>query len=287
MKPKLRRWNSITVFLLLACVALGRSSPDMKTDVVAGNELKWRSNGITIDGYMDDWASIPPILEDPPDDTEWMNIEKAWITNDSEFLYCRILYSQKTEYLLLWSNITCRLDNGSVYLLSAFASTPDDSGARSQEDTWILDAESLDNPITGGWSFFAQFPKTAKMDDHDTAQNIEFKIPLDVLGHPKFIDLVFWHWDVFRASSTLKHLIFYAKRLPMQTEPMDRAPDSGYVTYLLNESSSSGLPSMTSSSASGELDNLEKTEPTSGFLVTSIIFVLGTILLSYLNQKRR
>jgi hypothetical protein len=253
----------------------------MKSDVVAGNELKGRSNAILIDGYFDDWVAIPPILEDPPDDTEWMNIEKAWLTNDSEFLYFRIFYSQKTEYLLLWSNITCRLDNGSVYLLSAFCSAPDDSGARGQEDTWILDAESLDNPITGGWDFFAQFPKTAKMDDHDTAQNIEFKIPLDVLGHPKFVDLVFWHWDAFRASSALKHLIFYASKLPIQTEPMDRAPDSGYVTYLLNGSSSSG------SSGSAQIGETSETSDSKQTDLPLIPFLLILLSIAYYRSRKR
>ncbi|MFX0116290.1 MAG: hypothetical protein ACFFB3_17200 [Candidatus Hodarchaeota archaeon] len=171
---------------------------------------------IVIDGNVDDWQGIEPILHESFNRTEWINIDKAWITNDAEFLYIRILYDQEDEYNQLWANITCELDDKSYYLLSAFA--PGQVGI-----AWILDENSLNWPITGGEEFFIELPDHAAMDSHDTRRNIEFKIPLNVLGNSDYLILVFWHWDTFRAVD-------------------------GYLTYYMNEDNQQGAQNVSQAS---------------------------------------
>ena len=173
---------------------------------------------------MSDWDAVASLVNDSADDVPGMNLIGAQVSNDTEFLFIRMTYSNAYDFPLLWGNVTLRNQAEDVFVLMAFVSTDG-----SQEDTWVFPGISLNtsqNSKTAAIDDYTQYPQHAKMAADNAS--IEFKVPMIDIDSGNSsnlaeLDFVFWHFDAFQASLHL-----------FQATEEDRAPDSGYVTYFSN-----------------------------------------------------
>jgi len=166
-------------------------------------------NAIVIDGDLTDWQSVSPIVTDNIGDSipaYWPDIVSAYVTHDSENLFLRVDNAEPCWIpAYIWSNVTIRTNDGSLYLIQAFVEEERTvvrlTGATSLTD----DCKDLSPPL------YIYYDRCAMSLDQES---IEFSVPLADLKNPTSIDLVFWTgmriWEHY-----------------------DRAPDTGFVSYAI------------------------------------------------------
>lgn len=235
-------YNSIFVFSFLMFIFLGYLHPTAQSPIT-----------IIIDGDMSEWDAVASLVNDSADDVPGMNLIGAQVSNDTEFLFIRMTYSNAYDFPLLWGNVTVRNQAEDVFVLMAFVSTDG-----SQEDTWVFPGISLNtsqNSKTAAIDDYTQYLQHAKMAADNAS--IEFKVPLGAIDSGNSsnlieLDFVFWHFDAFQASLQL-----------FQATEEDRAPDSGYVTYFSNPKDQVSITTTSDSSS-------ESTDTTTSMTTSAI-----------------
>ncbi len=145
---------------------------------------------ITVDGNINDWVGISPIVTDPQDSL-FGDILDAYVTDNGSYLFFRVdlldLSLLGAQYILN-IDIDVNQDNITDYIISSNSSK-----------ALLLDASNLD------------LIDYCQIGVNNT---VEIAVPLYEIGNPTSVNLV------FSTSAFLNY-------------PLDRAPDTGYVTYVV------------------------------------------------------
>ena len=78
---------------------------------IASNTRVTFKSSIVIDGSFDDWASVPLAFTDPQDSTESLDYKDAYIANDDDFIYMRVVLWAPGEVSDFHNNIFIDADN--------------------------------------------------------------------------------------------------------------------------------------------------------------------------------
>jgi hypothetical protein len=123
--------------------------------------------------------------------------------NDSNYLFFRILFVDsydpsfaRENWTELTINVTCQLENGSSYLITAYVGP-----AWNFTFTGIYKLSSFLDPtsIIGDPVFF---PWSVAMDADATRQNLEFEVPIAHFGFPSSINVIVWHAQTITHNDT-------------------------------------------------------------------------------------
>jgi hypothetical protein len=173
-----------------------------------------KASAFNNNGNFQDWSSISPILTDTFGDKGlFEDLTAASVTNDASNLYFKIDFApwDKGSYPYAYVNVTLRTNDGSLFIILLYASEFDGG-------MFLMNAESLTenckNAIQSIFINYEQDHFSAQFNSQSDYYSLQFSIPLADLGNPTLVDMVFW------TNSFL---------------PLDKAPNSEYVTYSVNE----------------------------------------------------
>jgi hypothetical protein len=175
-----------------------------------GVELLPQSSSIVIDGNMSDWQGVPRLLNDTIGDPGLgLDIDGAYVTNDAEFIYFRVDYVNSSGFQMLWSNVTVRNNEGELFVVMAWWTT-------GSNGVFVGEGVSLTETCASSVLVVDYFNADYVAMSED-GKSIEFKIRLADVNASSYLDGVFW------------------ESIPAGVV-VDKAPDSGYVTYYLGGS---------------------------------------------------
>ena len=246
--------------------------------ILSSNTISTISQGtsIIIDGDLSDWEGLEPVLVDE-ENQYWMDIQTAYISNDTDYLYFRVDYAQALDFPSLFANVTLEIPNGSVYVLFNAIYFENELHSHSA----IFKGSTIDNPYNNETYPFVEY-HTLTAVDLNTNKTIEFAFPLEDMGLQSndTINVIFWHYDNIAACSHLSTKI----QSTSQDFTYRRYPEEGFVSYIINATDRVFNTSNTdSSSSSNDSDNNSET----GISMNISIFALITLGIIVKKKKSK
>ena len=189
--------------------------------VLTCTRVSGQVNVIEIDGDMNDWNGIEPILEeedvifDP-----WFDVQRGYITVNETSLFIKIDYAGRSEeFLFHYSNVTIRTPNGKCYVLCITVNF-----IYSPVRTFALEGISLLSPYHPPTGKFFEYYGNAAFDN-STTNSTESTFPLADFGleHTDTIDISFWHVEDYLAGTVYNVNLYHYTIKTLDTEKEDQS----------------------------------------------------------------
>lgn len=240
--------------------------------LTAGNVRGVQGTSIIIDGNLDDWAGLDPIIREPMvNETYFLDINSVFITANGSHLFVRVDYEAPLDYWnSLLANMTIRTPDGAIYILMAqiIYDTLPHWGFTAIVNG--LDLLSPYNNIEVPESV-AEYQDSIAID-LTTKRIIEYYYLLADLGLTinDSIDITVWHYDSIKAGGTT-----------YQGNPILAL--TKYNVKIANPSMGPEL-STTSTTSMSMTDSTKTSEITEGF---HILFTISIMLIVIVYSKRQ